>query len=59
VETAVNDLVTLSRNVADKSFAVFYQPVVSLKEDRIAWNERSCVSKGRAMKKVTRNPRAT
>ncbi len=39
VETAVNDLVTLSRNVADKSFAVFYQPVVSLKEDRIAWNE--------------------
>ena len=44
---AADDLVTLSRNVAEMSLALFYQPVIALAEDRVAWNEALLRFKGK------------
>jgi EAL domain-containing protein (putative c-di-GMP-specific phosphodiesterase class I) len=38
-EIAVADLITLSRNVSEKTIAVYYQPVKALASGRTAWNE--------------------
>ena len=38
-EIAIADLMTLSRNVSEKTIGVFYQPVVALGSGKIAWNE--------------------
>ncbi len=46
VAEAADDLVTLSRNVAEMSLAVFYQPVIALAENRVAWNEALVRFKG-------------
>lgn len=47
VAAAAADLVTLSRNVAEKSHALFYQPIIALAEDRVAWNEALVRFKGK------------
>ncbi len=36
---AIADLMTLSRNVSESLLGVFYQPVISLTDGSIAWNE--------------------
>ena len=45
-EIAIADLMTLSRNISEKTLAVFYQPVVALASGRIAWNEALVRFKG-------------
>lgn len=39
VTEAAADLVTLSRNMMENSLALYYQPVIALSENRVAWNE--------------------
>ena len=46
VAMAATDLVTLSRNIAEKSLVLFYQPVISFSENRVAWNEALIRFKG-------------
>ena len=46
-ESAIADLMILSRNVSEKTIAVFYQPVVSLSSGKIAWNEALVRFRGR------------
>jgi len=38
-EIHIADLMTLSRNVSNKTMSVFYQPIVSLSSGKTAWNE--------------------
>ncbi|MDP2791287.1 MAG: GGDEF domain-containing protein [Rectinemataceae bacterium] len=38
-EIAIADLMTLSRNISEKTIGVFYQPVVALSSGKTAWNE--------------------
>ena len=45
-EIAIADLMTLSRNISEKTLAVFYQPVVALASGKIAWNEALVRFKG-------------
>lgn len=44
---AIADLMTLSRNVSESLLSVFYQPVVSLADERPAWNEALVRFRGR------------
>lgn len=46
VEASVESLMTLSRNVSEKTLSVFYQPVISLPAGKIAWNEALVRFKG-------------
>jgi EAL domain-containing protein (putative c-di-GMP-specific phosphodiesterase class I)/GGDEF domain-containing protein len=45
-EFATADLMTLSRNIAEGTLSVFYQPVVALSSGRTAWNEALVRFKG-------------
>lgn len=38
-EIHIADLMTLSRNISNKTMSVFYQPIVSLSSGKTAWNE--------------------
>ncbi|HWR12550.1 MAG TPA: EAL domain-containing protein [Rectinemataceae bacterium] len=38
-EIAIADLMTLSRNISEKTLEVFYQPVIALASGKPAWNE--------------------
>jgi EAL domain-containing protein (putative c-di-GMP-specific phosphodiesterase class I) len=44
---AIADLMTLSRNVSESLLGVFYQPVVSLSDGGVAWNEALVRFRGR------------
>lgn len=46
-EIAIADLMTLSRNISEKTLEVFYQPVISLSSGKIAWNEALVRFKGK------------
>jgi len=46
-EAAVADLMTLSRNLSEKTLAVFYQPVIALSSGKTSWNEALARFKGR------------
>jgi len=45
-EFATDDLMTLSRNIAEGTLSVFYQPVVALSSGKTAWNEALVRFKG-------------
>ena len=46
-EIAIADLMTLSRNVSERTLAVFYQPVISFTSGKVAWNEALVRFKGK------------
>lgn len=46
-EIAIADLMTLSRNVSEKTLTVLYQPVISLSSGKVAFNEALVRFKGK------------
>lgn len=46
-EIAIADLMTLSRNISERTLAVFYQPVISFASGKVAWNEALVRFKGK------------
>jgi EAL domain-containing protein (putative c-di-GMP-specific phosphodiesterase class I)/GGDEF domain-containing protein len=46
-EIAIADLITLSRNVSEKTLTVLYQPVISLSSGKVAFNEALVRFKGK------------
>lgn len=46
-EIAIADLITLSRNISEKTLTVLYQPVISFASGKVAWNEALVRFKGK------------